>query len=420
MKKIFNFMKYRVLSLIISLVVILIGMWFFIGPKQIKIGPLTPKGLNLGIDFQGGLLHQVTIYSGIPQDVLRKYAVEVGLGNEIQEVKVPENKRIGNETSYLVKTLISKEQQEQMNKDHITAAKLLDPQIKKLYKMINEYNKLPDGKYILNGKDLEKVKIQKRNLTGVISKSSDNIILYNATTESNSLISPGYSKSLRLQAVLLVFFVIFIMLLYITFRFKFKYGVGAVFALVHDVLVIMGFIAVTGLEFNYTIVAAVLFIIGYSLNDTIVIFDRIRENNGILKDYSTKRIINISVSQSLSRTIITSLTTLLAVIALYIWGGKKIQDFALSLIVGIISGTYSSIFIASPVVDAWDYLFMNKKKRKRIKEKEIKEKPISNEVIENKENISDEKNNIKKESIVISKKQKMKLLSNKSNKKKKK
>ena len=148
-------------------------------------------------------------------------------------------------------------------------------------------------------------------------------------------------------------------------------------ALFHDVLIMLGFIGTFQLEVNTTTIAAVLTIIGYSLNDTIVVFDRIRENTGLLKGEKFSRIIDISITQSLSRTIITSLTTLIAVLALYFFGTGPIKDFALNLIVGIIAGTYSSIFIASPILLGW----INAGKKRELKKtgaidkiKEIDEK----------------------------------------------
>jgi preprotein translocase subunit SecF len=157
-------------------------------------------------------------------------------------------------------------------------------------------------------------------------------------------------------------------------------------------------------------VAAILFIIGYSLNDTIVIFDRIRENYGIMKDYSTREIINTSINQSLSRTVITSLTTLLAVVALYIWGGPKINGFALTLIVGILSGTYSSIFIASPVVDSWEKIFKSKKQRKKEIKKEVKPEITEQQPVQEKTEQVKSKPDV---TMTLSKKQLKKLSSKK-------
>ena len=136
-------------------------------------------------------------------------------------------------------------------------------------------------------------------------------------------------------------------LIYVTLRFEFRFSVGAIIALVHDVIITVGIFSVTQIEFDLTILAAILAIIGYSLNDTIVVFDRVRENYLKLRKTSSEESINISINQTLSRTIVTSLTTLLVLIALYVFGGKVIHGFSLAMIIGVVVGTYSSIYVAS-------------------------------------------------------------------------
>ncbi|RKX86317.1 MAG: protein translocase subunit SecF, partial [Spirochaetes bacterium] len=173
-----------------------------------------------------------------------------------------------------------------------------------------------------------------------------------------------FSSSLASQSITLTIVALALILLYIWFRFKLGFAVSAITALAHDVLIMLGFIGTFGLEVSTTTIAAVLTIIGYSLNDTIVVFDRIRENKVLLKGDRFDNIVNISITQSLSRTIITSLTTLLAVVALYVFGTGSIEDFALNLIVGIVVGTYSSIFIASPVLLGWTNVTQKRKAEK--------------------------------------------------------
>lgn len=168
--------------------------------------------------------------------------------------------------------------------------------------------------------------------------------------KGSDYVGPKFSAALSTSSILLVVVALVLILLYIWFRFKLAYALSAITALAHDVLIMLGFIAVFRLEVSTTTIAAVLTIIGYSLNDTIVVFDRIRENIGGMKKSSYEKIINTSITQSLSRTLITSLTTLLAVIPLFIFATGAIKLFALNLIIGIIVGTYSSIFIASPVL----------------------------------------------------------------------
>ncbi len=168
--------------------------------------------------------------------------------------------------------------------------------------------------------------------------------------KQSDYVGPRFSSSLVSQSVSLTLVALLLILVYIWFRFKLGFAISAITALAHDVLIMLGFIGTIGMEVSTTTIAAVLTIIGYSLNDTIVVFDRIRENQGLLKGDRFNNIVDTSITQSLSRTIITSLTTLLAVTALYVFGTGSIKDFALSMIVGIFIGTYSSIFIASPVL----------------------------------------------------------------------
>jgi len=161
------------------------------------------------------------------------------------------------------------------------------------------------------------------------------------------------SRELTQKAFLALAIAVAGMLIYITLRFEFKFAVAAIIALAHDVLITVGVFSILGVEVNSSFVAAMLTIIGYSINDTIIIFDRIRENLKARKKESLEELVNSSLNQTLARSINTSLTTLLAVGAVFVFGGKTTQDFALALIVGIVSGTYSSLFVASPVWVWW-------------------------------------------------------------------
>lgn len=163
-------------------------------------------------------------------------------------------------------------------------------------------------------------------------------------------IGPSLSADLVVQTLTLVFVVLVLMMVYITIRFRFGYAMGAVIALVHDVLFTLGFIGAVGLELSTSVVAALLTLMGYSINDTIVIFDRIRENIRLKRDLSFDRILDESVTQSLSRTFVTSLTTLLVVVVLAVVTEGDVRSFSLSLVFGILVGTYSSITIASPLL----------------------------------------------------------------------
>ena len=145
-------------------------------------------------------------------------------------------------------------------------------------------------------------------------------------------------------------FVLILIMIYIMARFQWKFSIGAVIALVHDVLITLGIFSIFQLSFDLAVLAAILAVVGYSLNDTIVIFDRIRENFRAMRNTETIDILNTSITQTISRTIITSGTTLLVLFALYFIGGKSLEGFSLALIIGVLIGTYSSIFVASPSV----------------------------------------------------------------------
>lgn len=195
-------------------------------------------------------------------------------------------------------------------------------------------------------------------------------------TKRSDYVGPQFSQTLAQQSISLIILALVLILVYIWFRFKFGYAISAIAALTHDVLIMLGFIGTTQLEVSTTTIAAVLTIIGYSLNDTIVVFDRVRENEGLLQGRSNREIINTSITQSLSRTLITSLTTMLAVLALYFFGSGPIKDFALNLIVGIIIGTYSSIYIAAPSLLGW----WNSRYRKQRKKQGLPPEPTEKEL----------------------------------------
>ena len=155
------------------------------------------------------------------------------------------------------------------------------------------------------------------------------------------------------------------MLAYIAWRFEFRYALGGIIALVHDVIIIIGTISILKMEFTISILAAIFFIIGFSINDTIVVLDRIRENVKLNPRQKLADTINMSINQTLSRTILTSFTVFLTVIALYIWGGPVLHDLAFSLLVGVVFGTYSSVFISCPIVLFFENLQLAKLKRKK-------------------------------------------------------
>ena len=167
---------------------------------------------------------------------------------------------------------------------------------------------------------------------------------------SVEFVGPTFGKELFEKGLLALVYALIGVMIYVMLRFEWKFSVGSVVALVHDVLITVGLFSLFGLEFSLPVLAALLAVIGYSLNDTIVVFDRIRENFRKLREVDTLATMNISINQTLPRTILTSLTTLLVLVALYVYGGDALTGFAATLIVGVLIGTYSSIFVASPTV----------------------------------------------------------------------
>ena len=194
--------------------------------------------------------------------------------------------------------------------------------------------------------------------TGLLS-ANDSSLKVVAGGLNISEVGPSVGKDLEWAALWSILASILILLAYISFRFQFQFGVGAIVALIHDVLITLGIFSLLSIEINLPTVAAFLTIIGYSLNDTIVVFDRIRENQNIMKGADDLHILNKSINQSLSRTVITSLTTLAVVLVIYFFStaGEEINTFALALIIGVLIGTYSSIFVASPIVHIWKQKF---------------------------------------------------------------
>jgi preprotein translocase subunit SecF len=170
------------------------------------------------------------------------------------------------------------------------------------------------------------------------------------------MVGPQVGKDLREKGILSIVYAMIGILIYISWRFELRFAVGAIVALLHDVLITLGAFSITGREIDLPIIAAFLAIIGYSLNDTIIVYDRIRENYGKHKKQGFNSVINRSINETLSRTLLTSGTTLLVVVALFVFGGGVIHNFAFAMLVGILVGTYSSIFVASPVLIFWqDY-----------------------------------------------------------------
>jgi len=228
--------------------------------------------------------------------------------------------------------------------------------------LFSENLEIDELRAILNSTELSKAEITQfgknneyRIKTGINNKTqsindilSNNLGKYNYEIRRVENVGPKIGKELQLQAIYAIGLALIMLMIYIGFRFDRFYSFGSIAAIFHDILVTLGIFSLLNLEIDLSIIAAFLTIVGYSLNDTIVIFDRFRENGQKDLKLSMKEIANLSLNQTLSRTVVTSLTTLMVVMILYYMGGEVIKYFAFALIVGVFVGTYSSIFIASP------------------------------------------------------------------------
>lgn len=263
-------------------------------------------GLQFGIDFSGGTLVQLQFKTPPDIDNIRDGLKSIGLGDSaIQE--------FGSENDILIRVQRFEEKLEEVGS-----------QVKDSLK--------------------------------------DNFSLDDVTVERVEMVGPKVGRDLREKALLSILYAVIGIVVYISWRFEFQYAIASIIALAHDVLVTMGAFSLADKEFTLVIVAAFLTIIGYSLNDTIVIFDRIRENMRRRGKTPFIELINTSINQTLSRTILTSGTTLLVVLALFFLGGAIIHDFSFALMVGVCIGTYSSVFIASVFLIYWEMKFKARKK----------------------------------------------------------
>jgi preprotein translocase subunit SecF len=274
------FMKYRKIWFAISMVCILVSAAL-----------LLTKGLNLSVDFTGGLVLQVKFDSAVDVADIRKSLGNIGQGQAIIQ-------------SY-------------DKNDVLIRFQAQDESVRRT--VLETLRKDFGGLTVL--------KIEK--------------------------VGPVVGKELRMQAIISLALALLGILLYMAFRFKFRFGVAAVLSLLHDAIIMLGVYSLTGKEVSVSFIAAVLTVVGYSLNDSIVVLDRVRENWRLLGKSGIMQLVDDSVNQTLARTVNTSLTTLLPVIAMYLFGGEVISNFAFAFLVGILVGTYSSIYIASFIVAEW-------------------------------------------------------------------
>lgn len=282
----FDFMKLRNIAMMFSAILLIVS-----------IAALVTRGLNLGLDFTGGTLLEVSYQQPADIEKIRGQLEESGfLGSTVQH--------FGSETDVLIR--MAEAYRDTLGAEVLEALRVGS---------------------VEEGKAFNDVELRRSEFVG-----------------------SQVGEELRDQGGLALLMALFVVMLYVSFRFQFKFSVGAVFALFHDVVIILGFFALFQWDFDLTVFAALLAVIGYSLNDTIVVADRIRENFRMVRKGDTIEIINISLNQTLGRTIMTSVTTALVLLALMFWGGELIHNFALGLFIGVIVGTYSSIYVAANIL----------------------------------------------------------------------
>ena len=259
----------------------------------ISIGSLAVRGLQMGIDFTGGTLIEIGYQKPADLTVLRKTLDEAGFGDATVQ-------NFGTAKDVLIRL------------------------------------KLHEG-------------VSSADLSSKVLEAINKTTAEPASVRRVEFVGPQVGDDLAEDGFLALLYSTIGILIYIAWRFEWKFSTGAVIATIHDVVVTLGFFSILGLEFDLTVLAAVLALIGYSLNDTIVVYDRIRENFRLMRNKSTEEIMNISVNVTLSRTIMTSFTVILVLVSLFFLGGEVIHNFSIVLLFGVFFGTYSSIFIASPM-----------------------------------------------------------------------
>ena len=373
----FNFMKLKYFAFLLSGIIIVASL----------VNIFVHKGLNYGVDFAGGTLLRIMFRNPVSISEVRGSLSQVGLGNSrIQEV--------GKESrEFLIRTLQPPAKGEE--ESGLEAHEILANRVLETLREAEEKEARERGLEDLNSLNVKSLAFLlepaipdkaeeiaqriidyrvEKGIIGdfselvalglgedVISRLREKTFLGRLTVLSRETVGPQVGKDLRSKATQATIWALLGMLVYIGLRFKLAYGVAAVITLFHDVVVTVGIFSATNREINLPVIAGILTIVGYSLNDTIVIFDRVRDNLKLMRKAPLERVLNVSINQTLSRTIITSGTTLLTVVALFIFGGEVINDFAFILIIGIIVGTYSSIYQSCVLVYFWQKIFKTKK-----------------------------------------------------------
>ena len=291
-----NFMGKTKIAALLSTLMILAG----------AISMVLNGGPKLSIDFKGGTLIAVNFTESIDIEKVRSELKSVSIDGQIFNFSNAEIKHFGDNSNIAIRIASIDEEPEQFSKKITEKLASIFPDL------------VPEDK--------------------------ENFIL------SLEKVGPKVGAELSSNALMAILSALALILVYVSIRFEFKYAIGAIAALTHDVLITLGVFSILNYEVSLAVIAAFLTIVGYSLNDTIVIFDRVRENVKALKNVQMKSVINRSINESLSRTIVTSLTTFFVVLVLFLIGGEVIHTFSFAMMVGVIIGTYSSIFVASPVV----------------------------------------------------------------------
>ncbi len=357
--KVINFMGVRKLASAFSILLVIAS-----------IVSLAVNGLKLGLDFTGGTQMEVGFEqpADIPQ--IRSILVDEGLQSPVAVL-------FGSENEVLIRTqgsmqdgaLIKLERElSALGEDVNVAAVERAPREKERFAhQLLVSNTTPDqlqqaGVFSQNVYGEVEFEARDADTAVVIERTLDTIytshLLERLSNEAGSaaelrrseFVGPQIGEELRDDGGLGILCALIVVMLYVAIRFQWKFSVGAVVALMHDVIIVLGIFSIFQLDFDLTVLAAVLAVIGYSINDTIVVFDRIRDNFRTLRKSEPAEVINFSLSQTLERTILTSLTTLLTLFMLYIFGGELIGGFALALIIGIGVGTYSSVYIAAAIL----------------------------------------------------------------------
>lgn len=357
--KIINFMGWRKTAATIS-ILLLVG----------SIVALAVRGIEFGLDFTGG--SQIELGFDQPADLstIRDVLSDEGLENPVAVF-------FGSESEVLIRTqdALSDGVVDQLKEDvaalssgatlvEVRNAPSGQVQFSEVlvFSGVNEQTlrnaDLFDANYFGNTRittDGDQVKVLVQNaLDNVYSRylirSLEEATGASIELRRSEFVGPQVGAELRDQGGLGMLFALAVVMIYVAIRFQYKFSVGAVVALIHDVIIVLGFFALLGIDFDLTVLAAVLAVIGYSLNDTIVVFDRIRENFRKMRRGTTNEVINASLTQTLERTLLTSLTTLLVLVVLFIFGGELINGFATALIVGVVVGTYSSIYVSANIL----------------------------------------------------------------------